>query len=518
MSSSEDTDNTVATQLGHDTESKDGSMSDVLGTFESVVENPFSRFMLRRATAYCHRDGGRKIEVGLDLLSGERESACTSCRFTSRLASMLIKRGAKAFGVEEADVRKQLADPYWKKGLVNVMTGLSDFGVRRPFVPGAPFQVVWNITRACNLKCKHCYENAGRRGADELKDEDVLRGIDVISRANVSSLAFSGGEPTLHPSILDFIGHAKDAGLYVSIATNGVRFSDRETVARFKAAGLGFAQISIDGLSAEVHDGFRGVSGSWNAAVTAVKNCVAEGVTTCISTTVTNHNRAELPGMLDFSRGLGAKWCMLYNFIPTGRGKEMIDMDLSPHERRAALETAFAANCEAMQVLSTAPQYAPVAKKLSAGSGELVVPTHFYNVALENDRMGALSDFIGGCGAGRFYLAVEPNGDVYPCVFFPHTPQLRVGNLVRDDFEAIWRQNELLQDLRDKDLLKGHCPECENRYICGGCRARAIAYFDDPLGPDPGCVNNIAYWEEAKRQSREVPIGMPQESDLQGHA
>ncbi len=62
-----------------------------------------------------------------------------------------------------------------------------------------------------------------------------------------------------------------------------------------------------------------------------------------------------------------------------------------------------------------------------------------------------LADFVGGCGAGRFYICLEPNGDIYPCVFFPHEPAMRVGNLLKDDFEQIWRHSQLFWEIREKD-------------------------------------------------------------------
>jgi MoaA/NifB/PqqE/SkfB family radical SAM enzyme len=71
--------------------------------------------------------------------------------------------------------------------------------VKKPFVPGAPFQVVWNITNACNLKCAHCYENAGKRSSNELTNQEIIRGLEIISKAGVTSIAFSGGEPASNP-------------------------------------------------------------------------------------------------------------------------------------------------------------------------------------------------------------------------------------------------------------------------------------------------------------------------------
>lgn len=119
-----------------------------------------------------------------------------------------------------------------------------------------------------------------------------------------------------------------------------------------------------------------------------------------------------------------------------------------------------------------------------------MVPTHFFNPEYTNPAMKELANFVGGCGAGRFYMSVEPNGDMYPCVFFPHDDILKLGNLKEADMEDLWVNNELLKSLRNKDDLKGHCGECDSRYICGGCRARAYTYNGDVLEGDPGCLKN----------------------------
>jgi radical SAM protein with 4Fe4S-binding SPASM domain len=95
-----------------------------------------------------------------------------------------------------------------------------------------------------------------------------------------------------------------------------------------------------------------------------------------------------------------------------------------------------------------------------------------------------LADFIGGCGAGRLYCSLSPQGDVHPCVFFP----VNVGNLKTQKFTDIWLNSKLFNALRDRSNLKGACGKCSYKYICGGCRARANAYHDDFLASDPGCI------------------------------
>ncbi|MHA2353232.1 MAG: radical SAM protein, partial [Candidatus Thorarchaeota archaeon] len=336
-------------------------------------------------------------------------------------------------------------------------------------------------------------------------------------------LAFSGGEPTLRPDILKLIQSATSKGMYVAMATNGKVFSRLERVREFKIAGLKFVQISLDGASSETHDRFRGVPGAFKKAIQGIKNCVAEGLFVEVAMTATHHNLAELHDTITLSRNLGAKWFMVYNFVPTGRGLDILDSDLTPDERESMLqkilEMVSSKKPEGMEVLATAPQLGRLARNAacrmctpsSPKADNQVYPTHFFNARLPF-QMRELAEFIGGCGAGRFYVAIEPNGDLYPCVFFPHIPEVRIGNILKDNFHDLWTSSDILSDLRNKDLLKGACRSCEDRNVCGGCRARAQGYFNDYLGPDPGCINNRDAWQSLiprRTKKHSLPLVSP---------
>jgi len=487
-----------------------------LQTFKAVADNPVTRNILKSLSKYCSKDNGNRLEVALELYVGLRKEACLSCWLTQKVLSPILGFGSRGFGLTREELKNKFQDPYWRRGLVNVIKGIAWFGVRRPYVPGAPFQVVWNITRACNLKCLHCYESAGVKGPDELITDEALRGIDILADAGVLILAFSGGEPTIRPDILQLIQRSSDRGMFTAVATNAIVFSSSEKVKEFKRAGLQFAQISLDGLDPETHDYFRGVPGTFEKTVQGIKNCVAEGLFVEIATTATRYNLKEIPALVDFAAKLGVNWFMLYNFVPTGRGADIIESDLSPDEREDVLKICWnKMKTAGVDVLSTAPQFARIAQEieshptLTGGAaviasgvceeGAYVVPTHFYNPKLSGE-LKRLADFIGGCGAGRFYLSLEPNGDMFPCVFFPHEDAVKVGNLFKDDFEKVWRHSELFWKIRDKDKLAQYCGDCQYKYTCGGCRARAYNYFKDILAPDPGCVLNRGFWNQLQRE------------------
>jgi len=475
-------------------------IGEMIGTFKRIADNPLAKYLLQRTLTYCEKDESVRLESALKIYLGNKKDACYKCKIMSKLIGYLVKKGATSFGTSEEELKQIMEDEYWIKGLSSVLKGIALFGVKRPFVPGAPFQIVWNITKACNMQCIHCYEDAGKKGKNELSKEEVINGLDAMAGAGVTSVAFSGGEPSIHPHILEFIEHTQNKGMFAAMATNGYILADKAKSNEFIDAGLEFVQISLDGINPETHDSFRNVNGAWERAVKSIKNFVDEDVFVEVATTVTEHNKDEIPEMIDFVRDLGAKWFMLYNFIPTGKGSNIMNMDLSPNDRSELLKTAYAQNKDNdMQVLSTAPQYAAVAESL-VSKDSAMIPTHFYNPEYANPAIMQLAEFIGGCGAGRFYISIEPNGDIYPCVFFPHNEEVKLGNLTKNDFQDIWANNDTLHMLRNKEILKRHCRDCDSRNICGGCRARAYNYFDDILAPDPGCVNNEKEWNELKNK------------------
>jgi radical SAM protein with 4Fe4S-binding SPASM domain len=452
---------------------------------KSTIGNPITRKLIQ-GFGYCEKCGKHSIEVALELYIGARKHACLRCRIAEQIISNIIKTGGSTFGVDPAVIKQQFQNPYWRKGLANVLTGIATFGVHKPFITGAPFLVVWDITTACNLHCKHCYANAGKTSDAELTTTEAKRAIDALDRASVPIIAFSGGEPLVRKDVFELARYATGKGIFVAMATNGTLIT-QEKAQEMKQAGIQFAQISLDGATAKTHDAFRGTPGVFERTIQGIKNCVAEGLFVNIATTATKYNYAEIPRIITLCEQLKVNWFMIYNFIPTGRGEFIAQNDLSAFEREMLLKELWRKlqSGSTVNVLSTAPQFARVALEAAQGSTTKVIPTHFANPSLDGQLLN-LAEFIGGCGCGRFYCAIRANGNIEPCVFFP----LKIGNIKEDNFRELWTTNPILQDLRDKDKLEGNCGQCDYRYYCGGCRARAYGYTGNYLAADPGCIRN----------------------------
>ena len=185
--------------------------------------------------------------------------------------------------------------------------------------------------------------------------------------------------------------------------------------------------------------------------------------------------------------------------MPTGRAEKMIKTDLSPEEREEFMKEVYhQMKKRKLEILTTAPQYARVT--LLESQGKNVTPAHFY--IGENNAVRTLAEFIGGCGAGRIYAGIEPDGTVTPCVFLP----LPVGNIRTKPFKEIWETSRIFNLLRNRNSFTGQCKNCPYRNICGGCRARAYHYTLDIMGDDPGCIINKHVWEDIMKHGK--PTGV----------
>ncbi|MEM2266284.1 MAG: radical SAM protein [Candidatus Hadarchaeales archaeon] len=473
---------------------EEGKEAFIVNSVQRWLGNPLTRFLLR-FVAGEKRGGGSRLDLAIRRYMGEEVKGDVRDFFSFLLVGAVLSRGSHLFGYPEEKLKELLRKPVIRRGMVNVLEGIAKYGVRRPFVTVSPFLVVWNYTNACNLKCLHCYQNAGASG-NELTSEEAKEVMDELITSGVVAVAFSGGEPLLRKDLLEVAARGKEGGLFLSIATNGTLLT-REKCKEMKEI-LDYVEVSLDGFE-ETHDRFRGIPGIWKKTCEGIRNAVEEGLDTCVAITATRWNLKEIPSLIDFVKEeLGVQRVMIFNYVPVGRGKEIMEEDLAPEERWELLSHLYERMVSTgFFCLSTAPQLSVVSLQMAEGKGGLgPVPTHFASQETLRALQGktrSLADFLGGCGAGRLYCGLQPDGEVVPCVFMP----IPLGNLKERRLKEIWETSEVLWKLRDRDALEG-CGGCEYRYVCGGCRARAYGYFGDVQAPDPGCPYNRRYWEKLR--------------------
>jgi len=489
--------------------------------------NPILKIIVKKFDVECERDGSLLVN-SLKIFLDQNVDLCETCSNLNRMmANPFYQVGTRIIHVNKGFMKNMFFEQNysegWLKGFALMMKGIRKYGVRIPFTPAGPFHIVWNFTYSCNLRCKHCYEDAGYN-RPELTTDQAYAAINRLSKvANVGlpSLSFSGGEPLVRKDFFEVIRYAKKKIPYISVATNGTLLT-KENVKKLKGVGVDYVEISLDGASNEVHDSFRGVPGCFEKTMDGIHNCLDEKLDTCVATTAHRENLDDIPKIMELADKLGARF-MHFNYVPTGRAKEHVELDLTPRERFFLLETMgkkivylYIKAKEQKQKIgkteiavdrffSTCPQLASVVKKLSGESGDdFTVSAHYAaKKGVEN-----LANFLGGCGAGRLYVGLEPNGDIKPCVFFPSNENTVLGNILKDDFEHIWDNSKMLWELRTREELENYvingktigCGNCKDKYICGGCRARSYGYFDGNLsGPDIGCIDNEGIWRKVTK-------------------
>jgi len=449
----------------------------------TLLHLPGLKSVLEESAHRCPTCGMTHIQLALDELVGERgQKGCLRGKVVSVVIQKAMMIAAGRLGVGKSSLRKTFRDPYFRRGLASVIRGMADFGISEPFTPGAPFLVVWNYTNVCNLRCRHCYQTAGRSWEEELRTDEKKRIVNELADEGVVSIAFSGGEPLVAKDFFEVASLARQKGIYVSLASNGTLI-DRATAAKIKASGIGYAEISLDGSRAGIHDAIRGVPGAFDRTIKGIKNLQEEGVDTCIAFTAMQANYDDVSSVVNMAKRMGVDRIIVFNWIPAGRGSANKADDLSPEKREDLLSYLYELTVSGeLLAMSTAPQFARVS--LQRSERGVICPTHFaaYTMPGETAR---LAGFIGGCGAGRLYIALQPDGKVTPCVFMP---TVVVGDLRKDKFADLWRNDRTFAALRDRGQLRGPCGSCAYKMECGGCRARALGYTGDILESDPGCV------------------------------
>ena len=389
------------------------------------------------------------------------------------------------------------------RGLVIVARSISQFGLTVPQRFTAPLFAVWNFTNRCNLACKHCYQDSLHKSlSDELSLEEKLSVVDQMGRAHMPMLAISGGEPTISGDLVPVLERAKSYGMHLTIATNGTTMTS-ELAGKLAAAGLRYVEISLDSIHAKRHDAFRGSAGLWEKSVAGARAVAATpGLRLGIAMCVHQGNFDEVEDMIAFAQELGAGCFAHFNFIPVGRGLKMVSGDISPAQREQLLALLNRKMNEGkIGVISTAPQLGRVclAGAVMPGLDELMGATgEEGKISCSHAGSGSgakarvVAKYLGGCGAGRTYICIEPNGNVTPCVYLPHRV---MGNVRRAPLMEIFRKSVFWKILNDRSRRLHHCEVCTFKNYCGGCRARADAYFGQLHAGDPGCAFNQKHWE-----------------------
>jgi radical SAM protein len=361
-----------------------------------------------------------------------------------------------------------------------------------------PFLVLFELTGACDLACRHCRAEASpARAADELTTAEVSTVLDDLASLEAPRpiVVLTGGDPFKRDDVAALVAHGSGRGLAMAVSPSGTPLASASNLEGIRRAGARTVSFSLDGASPATHDAFRQVTGSFQWTVMGCRLARQAGLRVQLNSTVTADTVHELPALLVLARELGVSLWSVFFLVAAGRGAALTSLTASETEQ--VLHFLYEAAPSLPLKTTEAPQYRRVVIERSqhaGGEGDFVGPLHEELAAelrrLVPESQGAARAPLAtsrrpplAVGDGRGVVFVSRRGDVAPSGFLP----LHVGNVRSTPLTDLYRQSPLLQAIRDPDRLAGRCGRCEYRRICGGSRAHAFAATGDPLAEDPMC-------------------------------
>lgn len=350
-----------------------------------------------------------------------------------------------------------------------------------------PFIVIWEVTRACALKCLHCRAEAQYRADPrQLTTEQGKKLIDDIAAMEEQPLfVFTGGDPLMRPDLFELAEYAiKEKQLPVSMTPSATPKVTRAAITKAKEVGLSRWAFSLDGSTAEIHDHFRGTKGSYDMTMKGIQYLQEAHIPIQVNTTVSRYNLHDLQAISRKVKEMGVVLWSLFFLIPTGRAQEK-DM-ISPEEHEEVMKWMVRIAQEMPYgVKSTeAPHYRRVMMQERGAAGPERSPMK------RVDMLGRAPQSVND---GDGFVFISHTGDVYPSGFLP----VVCGNVKEQSLIDVYRNSPVMQTLRDKSQLQGKCGVCEFKTMCGGSRARAYALTGDYMASDTAC----AYIPSALRQT-----------------
>ena len=339
----------------------------------------------------------------------------------------------------------------------------------------SPLILFYEITRACNLRCRHCRAIAQpHRDPRELtaeKSKELL--IEAARFPKPPMVVLTGGDPIKRPDIFELIRFAVAQGIRIALTPAATRLINPQVVEKLKASGLHRLAISLDAADALTHDQFRGVPGSFARTVDIMRWAGECGLPFQVNTTVTAANAHQLESIHQLLKDYHPVLWSVFFLVPTGRAANM------PRVSAQEAEEIFAILLRLSQIgpfaikTTEAPHYRrfllqQIAKQSSAGARQLPG-----NLIGTND--------------GRGVMFVSHIGEIFPSGFLP----IECGMFPRDSIVHVYQNNELFLSLRNPDALRGKCGQCNYRDVCGGSRARAFGVTGNPLAAEPDCAYGL---------------------------
>jgi radical SAM protein len=338
-----------------------------------------------------------------------------------------------------------------------------------------PINVYWEMTRACALACRHCRaEAAPNADPDQLTFDEGVALLHQITEFGdpMPQLILTGGDPLLRPDLFELIDEAHKLGIGVSITPAATPALTFDVLRKLKDHGVEGLGLSLDGSTAIRHDSIRGVAGTFDRTIQAMRWAQELQMPLQVNTLVAAETAADLPAIYELLKPFGvARWSLFF-LISVGRGKVL--QPLSPGKAEMMMAWIYETSLIAPFIVATteAPSYRRVALEQMKAEGKS---------ADEIKHSNAFRSF--GIRDGHGIVFVSHTGEICPAGFLP----LVIGNIRQDKLSDVYRNAPDFRALHDPTQFEGRCGHCQYHMLCGGSRSRAFGATGNPLAEDPLC-------------------------------
>ena len=340
----------------------------------------------------------------------------------------------------------------------------------------APRIVIWEMTRACALACRHCRAEAiPYRNPGELTTGEGFALVDQVVRCGSPVFVLTGGDPLMREDIYKIVEYATNKGLRVAVSPSATGRLRPQALQALSRAGCKRISLSIDAAGRDEHDRFRGVKGSFERTIDGARAAREAGLQVQINTTISRFNHESIWDLIPTLEALDVALWSFFFIVPVGRAQ--IEDVLSAGETEAFFEKLYAVSKHLPFPVKTteAPHYRRFVARKEAQAPPRERP------AGKNPMPWMAFPAIGD---GKGFVFVSHTGEICPSGFLPYV----VGNIRRDDLLETYREDAVMRRLRSPETFSGKCGVCEFRQLCGGSRSRAYTMTGDAFASEPTCA------------------------------
>jgi radical SAM protein with 4Fe4S-binding SPASM domain len=338
----------------------------------------------------------------------------------------------------------------------------------------APETIHFSVTGRCDQACAGCFYSARPGSAVTPTDasfELFERVVHQAAEARVFQMALGGGEPLLHPRLLNMVRLARQNNLVPNLTTNG-NLLTVEVAAALKEAGLGQAQISLNGASEKTNAATRP---NFAQAMAAIDACRAADLRFGINFLLTRSSLPDLQAVIRLGQAKGAATVNLLRPKPPTTEDDWLECEsptaMDYRKVRAVLkQTRVSGSRVQPETCNLEPE-----TRLTIDASLTFLITDCSPQALY--RAG-----VWGCSAARKFVTVTQDGDVLPC------SHVRWSDVGGGDVMRAWRKSAIFARFRAlEDLMHGPCRACSCLSLCRGCPAVVMAFGGAFGDSDPHC-------------------------------